>query len=380
MNSIKQYLIDILKNKNNMRINEYCLTKEIVFNSSQYTRAPKYTVKYEYGVRNLKKTTNSQIVHSNEVYKIELDNPVFYRKDNDRFIQLEKNKVCMFDLKNKNEFIIKNSANTFKRIKQYDYIEGISLILGFHFPIFNNIGHFMVDQAPIVWLCHRLINVQYDNIVIFGVQNKVLKKNIIDLLNIVLYKKNVNIIFKSFSPIRCEKSIIINGLTVHPNVKHPIIKEFFGTLRVNEPGEYATKVFISRADANDRFLLNEDDINEQLTKKGFKKMLGTEMTISEARRLLNSSKIIVGVCGATLSHIVFCNPGTVVVNILPMNMSAGWYYDLASLLELKYYEIRGEILNNATNTNRPRISNDFSIDSEDVTFILNSLEDTSKMQ
>jgi capsular polysaccharide biosynthesis protein len=80
------------------------------------------------------------------------------------------------------------------------------------------------------------------------------------------------------------------------------------------------RLYISRADAPHRRLENEPELLPELAALGFVAVRLSEMPFQEQARLFNAAQIIVAPHGAGLAHLLFCRPGTQVLEIIP----AGW--------------------------------------------------------
>ncbi|MGI9211079.1 MAG: glycosyltransferase family 61 protein [Methylococcaceae bacterium] len=158
------------------------------------------------------------------------------------------------------------------------------------------------------------------------------------------------------------------GFSRHPLVKHPKIREFYQALvskTVSRPIIPDKKLFVSRQDAADRYLIDEEALFSKLKAFGFEKVLGSELSCIEAVRLFATAKIVVGVCGASLANMVFMPQGARLINLIPADMGAYWYWDLAAIMDLEYIEIRGAVLKPETGSrDMNRNHHDFSITSD----------------
>jgi capsular polysaccharide biosynthesis protein len=104
------------------------------------------------------------------------------------------------------------------------------------------------------------------------------------------------------------------------------------------------KIFVSRKDATARSLLNEDEIYEVLKPLGYMRFKAGEMSFSDQVAVFKGASHIIGVYGASLSNIVFSEPGTTVLNICPNNIFSVFFRNLASLRRLKYGVLNGEVV------------------------------------
>jgi len=103
------------------------------------------------------------------------------------------------------------------------------------------------------------------------------------------------------------------------------------------------KLFISRRDAQQRYLLNEDEVYAALEPLGYVNVRAGEMSFREQVSIFKGATEIVGVFGASLTNIIFCQYGTKVINISPNNSFDHFYFDLASLRDLAYWHLNGVV-------------------------------------
>ena len=66
------------------------------------------------------------------------------------------------------------------------------------------------------------------------------------------------------------------------------------------------------------------------------------MSMQEKVALMSRAEVVVGVCGAGLTNLVFANPGTKVIEIFPPNYIHFTYYILCHQLGLEYYYLVGD--------------------------------------
>jgi hypothetical protein len=98
----------------------------------------------------------------------------------------------------------------------------------------------------------------------------------------------------------------------------------------------ARRLFIGRKGAKLRRLKNEDEIAAMLAKEGFAPFAPDANDQRSQIEAFGGADIIVAVHGAALTNLVFCRPGTRVVEIFPSNFIKSPYLWLAAKLGLKY--------------------------------------------
>lgn len=102
------------------------------------------------------------------------------------------------------------------------------------------------------------------------------------------------------------------------------------------------RVFISRARASYRRLVNEDDVWALLQKAGFERVFMEDLSFEEQVELMHQTAILMGVHGAGLSNMTFCQPSAHVVEIGVRAYPSPDFYATASSLGLDYSVLFGE--------------------------------------
>lgn len=113
------------------------------------------------------------------------------------------------------------------------------------------------------------------------------------------------------------------------------------TIKNNDTFE---RIYISRKSAKTRRILNEGEIVEILEKYGFKTVNLETLSVVEQARLFNQAKVIVAPHGSGLTNLVFCQPGTIAIELFSPNYVYHCYWWLSNLAGLNYYYCLGETL------------------------------------
>ena len=99
----------------------------------------------------------------------------------------------------------------------------------------------------------------------------------------------------------------------------------------------ARRIYISRGDARGkRHVENEQQMEEMLIRHGFESVQLSPLSIYGKAEVFNSAKIIVAVHGGGLANLVFCQPGTQVLEIFPDQYVRHAYCDISGKQSLRY--------------------------------------------
>ncbi len=98
------------------------------------------------------------------------------------------------------------------------------------------------------------------------------------------------------------------------------------------------RIYISRANAAKRVIVNEREILPILNKYGFKICLFENLTFHEQVLLTSNSNILISCHGAGLSNILFMNSGTCIMEIRhKFNNHDNCYFTLSAAMNVRYY-------------------------------------------
>jgi capsular polysaccharide biosynthesis protein len=101
------------------------------------------------------------------------------------------------------------------------------------------------------------------------------------------------------------------------------------------------RLYISRASAGYRRVLNEGAVVELLSRHQFEVVEMERLSVQEQAAVMASCEAIVAPHGGGLSNIVFCSPGAKIVEIFSPELVATYFWKLSSQLNLDYYYLLG---------------------------------------
>ncbi|HVS53825.1 MAG TPA: glycosyltransferase family 61 protein [Opitutaceae bacterium] len=98
----------------------------------------------------------------------------------------------------------------------------------------------------------------------------------------------------------------------------------------------SSRLYVSRADAPSRRVRNEPEVVAFLQRFGFEPFVSTKMSVVEQAAHFSSARWIVGAHGAGLANIVFCWPGTKLLEFFPDGYESINYWALSSIIGIDY--------------------------------------------
>lgn len=122
-------------------------------------------------------------------------------------------------------------------------------------------------------------------------------------------------------------------------IKYVINKLLKAALQKKPTIQLHDKVFISRKDAPQRKILNEDAVFKVLQSHEFKRYSLTGMPVIDQIHLFHHAKIIIGPQGTSIANCIFCTPQTKIIELFQgLNDATFWY--IAQIVPLNYTPIK----------------------------------------
>ncbi len=125
------------------------------------------------------------------------------------------------------------------------------------------------------------------------------------------------------------------------------------------------RIYISRQSSIGRKIGNEEEFLSVLHKYDIMTYQLENLTFREQIELFSNAEIIIGSHGSGFSNIVFCEPGTKVIDLFPKSFINPCFWSIANNVELHYTYI---LTDNIKNNNNPQ-HDDIYITSEQMGFI-----------
>lgn len=101
------------------------------------------------------------------------------------------------------------------------------------------------------------------------------------------------------------------------------------------------RIYLSRAGQKTRAIANEDELSVILNDRNILILRPEELDHAEQVALHRAAELVVSTCGAALTNILFCRPGTQVVEICPVDDHFPLFVGFALRLGLNYHFVAG---------------------------------------
>ena len=108
------------------------------------------------------------------------------------------------------------------------------------------------------------------------------------------------------------------------------------------------KIYISRKNANQRRLLNEDEIINFLRVEGYLIVFAEDLSFEQQITIFANADVIISPHGSGLSNIIFCSPGTKVIELFYGDFIVPCFWLMAQQLKLKYFSGFSRVPDNNT--------------------------------
>jgi hypothetical protein len=102
------------------------------------------------------------------------------------------------------------------------------------------------------------------------------------------------------------------------------------------------RLYLSRAKAATRRILNEDEFLSAIVPFGFERVFLEDYSFLDGVRLLRDAEAVVSPHGSNITNIVFCRPGTPVIEVFSPKYLAACHYSMACQVGVNYGYITGE--------------------------------------
>ncbi len=131
------------------------------------------------------------------------------------------------------------------------------------------------------------------------------------------------------------------------------------------------KLYLHRRGAKYRQVVNGDALADLLDKRDFEAFDPGQFTVQEQAKTFAAADVVVAVHGAALTNLVFCKPGTIVVEIFGPNHVQNTYWIISTIAGLKHYHLAAQAVSSLELTRG--VKENLSIDLPQLGRLLDSL-------
>ncbi|MBE9169426.1 tetratricopeptide repeat protein [Pleurocapsales cyanobacterium LEGE 06147] len=201
--------------------------------------------------------------------------------------------------------------------------------------------HWMIDIIPRIELLRRS-EIDLEQIDWFLINNidQPFQRETLTLLGIPLTK-----ILPSdrYSHVRA-KELIVPSFPGHLDWVSPGTIQFLRQTFLPQipKNNYPERIYISRARARGRQVINENEVINVLNNWGFQTIFLEEMSLLQQAALFANAKVIVAPHGSSLTNLVFCSPETKIVELFSPHYVRTDYWILSQQLQLQHYYSVGQ--------------------------------------
>lgn len=206
------------------------------------------------------------------------------------------------------------------------------------------------DPELKILIDHNLPKFVYSSLALFGItEDRLVSLNEVTIFSEIIFSSRLSFSNQTISPFVCA-----------------FYKDFVKQHCIPTAAEKAAgprRIYISRSKAGMRRLNNEKELAQMLSSLGFETIHNEDLSILEQAQLFHGAELIVGVHGAGLTNLVFCNPQTKVIELLHDEFDQGVtsYAALAEMFSLNYLSYIGKA-DRCTQSARRGANFDFKVD------------------
>ena len=203
----------------------------------------------------------------------------------------------------------------------------------------HNVCHLWFDKLPRVYELQDAVP-KLDHFLLLSANNYV--SQIAELLDLSLF--DLARLNGTLCTIRAD-TLVISSNSARPAHPGHFCYSHFDTprrimaQRLPRPDGPRHRVYVDRAGAETRRLINATEVEKVLQRHGFQSVQLETLTFQEQYTALANAEAVVGVHGAGLANILFCQPGTPVIEILPPRYATPAFWYAAGHCGLPYHPI-----------------------------------------
>lgn len=195
----------------------------------------------------------------------------------------------------------------------------------------HNFGHFMLDMVPLIKFAHE------KNLNILTRKRLPWQREIYDLLGVD--ERTVEEV--SESAVLLEDVLVSNRHNaIATNAAHPHLRTVFDDVAQRLPkGKGPKRFYLSREGSGSRRMRNRNELIRELVNIGFDVLQPQLLSIADQAAAFAGAHLIVSEFGAVMANVVYCEPGTTVVELIPEGQCDPWSVRLCAALRLGHVQL-----------------------------------------
>ncbi|MEJ0015730.1 MAG: glycosyltransferase family 61 protein [Acetobacteraceae bacterium] len=228
-----------------------------------------------------------------------------------------------------------------RKIGRLPYLDGVGIVIKRRAA--GNYGHYLLYMVPLALLGRRLFgdrNPRYLAHYTLPPMNDVVLRSL-RLMGISLDRV---LMLNYGEPVHFEEIVYFTGLAEHGSYLSPVAVQTVVEMASPIPAGAHRKLFVRRIPGwqRGRLLRNEVEIAQRLAARGFHVIEPGSLSLEEQISLFKGAEHVVGAVGASMTNVVFCQPGTNVSFLWPGGFPDTFFWFIATHRQLNYLDIRGD--------------------------------------
>ncbi|MBE9187133.1 tetratricopeptide repeat protein [Microcoleus sp. LEGE 07076] len=208
--------------------------------------------------------------------------------------------------------------------------------------------HWMFDVVTRFHLLQRSGCIETIDKFVINACNSAYEKETLNSLGIPLDKILESQYHQHFTADKLIVPSICDGASGTSKWKCEYLKQLFLNNRPPLKTDYSERIYISRKTASYRRIVNEEEVVGCLEKFGFRTLKLETMSVAEQAACLAAAKVVVAPHGGGLTNLVFCTPGTKVIEIFSPIYVPTCFWTISNLCELEHYYLIAELFDDET--------------------------------
>ncbi|HWJ67089.1 MAG TPA: glycosyltransferase 61 family protein [Nocardioides sp.] len=204
----------------------------------------------------------------------------------------------------------------------------------------SNYGHWLIDSLPRLALLDKVHDPAECLFVVNRQQSDAMRQVVVDSLALAGVAED-QILFRGYAPATFERLTVLGTVARHPVAKSPLALSFLEQLGAQVPGAGEERIYVTRAKAARRRLVNHDEVREVLAAHGYRVVHPEDLDLAGQIALFRSATHVVADMGAALSNLAFSPPGVTVLALATESMEHDYFYDIVCHKSGRYRGLQG---------------------------------------